>query len=503
MPTTKVPRLDPSVNRKIRDAALRHAHLLEQYKQAQVNATLTFLNRQVLPDILQKVRSRLQRNMPGKVTTQRLKELSNSVDELLRDGMKQASKEVQAELQDFARTEAEWQRRLLETQASDYVEVDFTTPPVNQLDSILSSRPMNGAVMKDWFSTIALRGQQEIIRQLNIGQAAGETVDQLVERIQGSKVAKYTNGVFGRIRRNVESTVRTAVAHVSNATRDDTYDENNDVIQGVMIVATLDNRTTPMCRAQDGRVYPVGQGWRPPGHWNCRTTTVPVLKSWEELGIDLNEAPEGTRAAMNGQVPEAITYEDWLAAQPEDVQDEVLGTTRADLFRSGKITIDQFVDDKGRQLTLEELARQEGLNTEEAGLSPVVDETTPTDFVLARDKLTPELKAFLTPYSPDEYLGKETSLYLSPNQKSGFGVNPDGELISVFSLEKGRGPSLAKQAVLHGAKRLDCIGPKLVSLYKTVGFRVVDQIPWDDKYAPPNWNYDRFGTPDIYIMERT
>ena len=29
--------------------------------------------------------------------------------------------------------------------------------------------------------------------------------------------------------------------------------------------------------------------------------------------------------------------------------------------------------------------------------------------------------------------------------------------------------------------------------------KVVDQ--WDDKYAPPDWDYERDGRPDIYYME--
>mgnify|MGYP003686093783 FL=1 len=42
----------------------------------------------------------------------------------------------------------------------------------------------------------------------------------------------------------------------------------------------------------------------------------------------------------------------------------MLGPRRAALFRSGKLRIDQFVDDMGRSLTLDELAARYDLTME-------------------------------------------------------------------------------------------------------------------------------------------
>lgn len=57
---------------------------------------------------------------------------------------------------------------------------------------------------------------------------------------------------------------------------------------------------------------------------------------------------------------EAPSYSDWLKRQPEAVQNDILGATKAQLFRDGKLTLDRFVDSKGRVLTLEELKRRDG-----------------------------------------------------------------------------------------------------------------------------------------------
>jgi len=80
---------------------------------------------------------------------------------------------------------------------------------------------------------------------------------------------------------------------------------------------------------------------------------VPVLKSFRELGLDIDEIPEGTRASMDGQVPESLSYSKWLKGQDEKIQNDVLGINRANMFRAGK-ALDGFID-QGRLVTLEGL----------------------------------------------------------------------------------------------------------------------------------------------------
>lgn len=125
---------------------------------------------------------------------------------------------------------------------------------------------------------------------------------------------------------------------------------------------------------------------------------------------------------------------------------------------------------------------------------------SPEEFIEQRNGLHSDKQCFLTLYKPDEYLNKNTQLYLSEDKQCGFGIDPDGQLISVFSLEPARGSIIVKESVARGAKYLSCLGEKPRELYGTVGFKVVKQLPWDDKYAPPGWNRERFGEPDCYDM---
>jgi len=103
---------------------------------------------------------------------------------------------------------------------------------------------------------------------------------------------------------------------------------NEDVLAGVQWVSTLDDRTMPICQNRDGMTYELNGGPRPPAHPNCRSTAIPITRSWEELGQDGDEIPEGTRASMDGQVPRSVSFYEWLKKQPESVQREALGPRR-------------------------------------------------------------------------------------------------------------------------------------------------------------------------------
>lgn len=95
-------------------------------------------------------------------------------------------------------------------------------------------------------------------------------------------------------------------------------------------------------------------------HFCCRSTETLILKSWRELGIDIGEMDEGTRASMDGQVPGKTSYLEWLARQPAQRQDQVLGAERGRLFRAGEINLADMFTDKGEWISLERLKQLSG-----------------------------------------------------------------------------------------------------------------------------------------------
>ena len=108
-----------------------------------------------------------------------------------------------------------------------------------------------------------------------------------------------------------------------------------------------------------GHKVPYLQG---PGkiHFCCRSTESLILKSWRELGIDVDEMDEGTRASMDGQVPAKTTYLEWLRKQFPQRQDDVLGAERGRMFRAGEIELGEMFTDKGEWISLKQLQARSG-----------------------------------------------------------------------------------------------------------------------------------------------
>lgn len=202
-----------------------------------------------------------------------------------------------------------------------------------------------------------------------MGFVEGETIDQMVRRLRGTRALGYADGLMEIDRRGAEALVRTAVNHTANYARQAVFEANPDLIEEWEFVATLDGRTTLTCAGLSGQTFKLGAGPQPPRHWGCRSTSVPVLKAaWGALGLSKSEIDPGTQASMDGQVAADITYSQWLKGKPAAFQDEILGPARGKLFREGGLALDRFVDRKGREYTLEELRKRDAAAFEKAGM---------------------------------------------------------------------------------------------------------------------------------------
>lgn len=358
----RIDRLSKSLNDQLLGGSIRHGIYLERLKNSLVREVLAYLNDQVFPDVVSTLQGRLERLVgePDVWTTKRYRDLVALVREILDNGVGQARDAFVGEMDKLAAHEAAWQKKAVDA-AAVHIDVGFDLPSPEILKQIVREQPFAGMVMKDWFEKLNTNTADRLISQVNLGLAQGETIEMMVQRVRGTKALAYSDGVLDVSRREAEAIVRTAATHVTARAREATFQENDDIVKGVMWDATLDDVTCPICGKLDGQVYETGKGPRPPAHVNCRCSPTPVLKSWEELGIPLREAPAATRASANGEVPDTLTYQDWLADQDEETQSDVLGATRAKLFRSGELELRQFSNDRGQLLTLDQLAKKEGV----------------------------------------------------------------------------------------------------------------------------------------------
>ena len=259
------------------------------------------------------------------------------------------------ELFELAGSEGAWIEKVMNGELPDGLPIQYNiaSPTAEQLFAAVNSRPFEGNILKEYYDRLPATIMEPVQRTLAQGFVEGRTTPQIIRDLRGTRAAKYTDGILQQPRRSIEKLVRTAVNHTATTAREEVYKNNEDLISAVRWVSTLDMRTSEICMGLDGQVFEPGVGPRPPAHWNCRSSTTPVVKSWKELGFNIDELPPGTRASMDGQVPATETYQTWLAGQSAAVQDEALGPERAALFRDG-MTVDRFTAD-GRTLTLDEL----------------------------------------------------------------------------------------------------------------------------------------------------
>ena len=341
-----------TVNEQLLNRAIRHQIYIQQYGSGVAEDIVKELAR-AEQELLGKVAARLVKAEKigfdrGPWTTKRLSTITAGLGEIVDNKYSATYKDMlKPKMLELAKAEADFTVGGFDSTVP--VKLEYELPSPQMLRSMVLSEPFEGAVMGKWWKGVATGEKEQIQRALRQGLVQGETTAQIVRRLSGPK------GVLDIARHHATAVIRTATNHVSSGARAQTYQQNSKYIKSEKIVATLDSRTSEICRFQDGRVYPVGDGPRPPFHFNCRTTVIAVLKSWKEMGIPLKEAPAGTRASMNGQVPADLTYKQWFKAQPPGFKRELLGPSRYKMYASGLEDVTKFATPAGKIYNLKQL----------------------------------------------------------------------------------------------------------------------------------------------------
>ena len=376
------------INDDIFDKIMAHAVDLDRFASGTSRRVADYLDA-LSQELEDKIRAA---GLDGKETVKRARQ-----EALIAQARKSISKVykttvdyVNGHITELVDIEAKWLGKLIPTVFEVLVESVVLTPA--QLKRLTDTTMLRGMPQKEWWDQQTTKLRNSFAQQVRLGVGAGETTDQIVSRIRGAATGKVRvvdidgekvivqqriGGIMSVSKRDAEALVRTSIQTVSNAVRDETIDANQDIVRARMAVATLDLRTTDLCKSRDGALWgldgkPLSESpvkidypGPPPWHFNCRTTIVPITKSWKELGGKLKDGAEEKisdreRASMDGQVPAKLTYEQWLKTKPKSVQVEVLGPGRWQLWNDGKITFADLVDTSGRPLTLEQLRRRSG-----------------------------------------------------------------------------------------------------------------------------------------------
>ena len=240
----------------------------------------------------------------------------------------------------------------------------------------------NGEVVSKAFRGIAVDQAERFSQVVRNGLLTGESTPAIAKRLIGRlqfgdygplsvKQLAAAGGELTAVANNqVMALVRTSINQVANAASQQVYEANQDITKKYRYIATLDTKTSARCRALDGREFEYGKGPMPPQHFNCRSTTVPILdynQLGKDLGIEnLEPPPSGKRAASGGMVPSDTTYGEWLKKQPRSVQNDAIGADKVPYFNrladkyGAKDAMAKLVRDDGSELSLDDLRKRYG-----------------------------------------------------------------------------------------------------------------------------------------------
>ena len=243
-----------------------------------------------------------------------------------------------------------------------------------QLHSMVTKTPVGGKLLNEWVNgAFDYNIQQSIKSELLTGMLIGESYKDMTKRL--------ADNVFNGLDNGMEALTRTYVQSANVNAAFDVAEANADIVKGWKWSSVAENRTCIRCLSLDSqdKVYVLGKGPTMPLHARCRCFPEFVTKTFKEMGVDVDEIEQANRPytvrgsvdPLTGKViPGKIgvgggkiietgrflgTYEDFLKTQPLNVQTQILGPGRLELWKSGKVALKDFADAKGNQYLLTEL----------------------------------------------------------------------------------------------------------------------------------------------------
>lgn len=394
----------PTSNEIMLDLAITHAIGLRRLSDGtseRVVASLSALDR----ELIHAIRDSFELIGVGGIRVRqaqirRLDRLIIKVREMRSQSVVAGMRTLRDELRDLVDTELAFQSGAIQVAVSIGSFVP-KVPSTTAAYSTANALPFNGRTLSEWVSGFRMTDTQRLIAEIKAGFSSGASPDDIVRQIKSASTVSY---------RQVWMIVRTASTHFATSARDSLFAENADIIMAERWTSVLDGQTSLICAGRDGHIGAVPGGEispelshmprlsppdaRPPAHLSCRSIMVAILfpdgivgerpfvidtRGGRERTIDFaaesRESGESVASVRKrwaesrvGRVPANTTYDQWLRRQSRSFQSEILGPTRASLFRDGGLKLDSFTDYRGRRYTVGELRSMDAEAFKRAGI---------------------------------------------------------------------------------------------------------------------------------------
>ena len=294
-----------------------------------------------------------------------LKRHRNNLQTLLRNNVKNdVSKEVSRfgtellshktnTLKEFSTSQLDFHSDNLYKEVKDFYKVQ--RPRTKELLAEVTGPNIKGpSNIKNNIQNISSGELVRIQSKVKAGLAKGASQNDIIaDVLKTTKITEY----------QAKTLTRTSITSTQTAALKKVAESNKDILKGFMFTAILDSRTSPICSYHNGKIYDIDDDqFKPPLHWNCRSSLIPVLKSKEELSLENTSRINKTELAkkkvetLTGLPPKIQSFGAWLKVQPMEIQSNLLGSMDAvNLFRQGKLSAEQFITPKGKALSIQAL----------------------------------------------------------------------------------------------------------------------------------------------------
>lgn len=317
-----------TVNEALRDLNIRHQiqlHRLSSGTAAQVNELLKAVEDDLVAQI-----AKYDPTTDGGYSKARLEKMLAAIRKINAGAYADVADFLNDHLVELAQYEADYQAAQFDkTLPFDW---PLAQPSIEALSSLVTTEPFAGRLLDEWVSGLEAGQLDRITAALRIGLVEGETVDQLAKRLRGTKALQYKDGVLDIGKRQAENVVRTATSHVTNSAKQAVFQANDDLIEKVQWLSTLDTRTTLYCMLHDGLTYPLDSGPRPPAHYNClpgdalvtaRDGITGATKRWYDGYLVIIRTASGNQLSCTPNHP-ILTDAGWVPAHLVDKGDNVV-----------------------------------------------------------------------------------------------------------------------------------------------------------------------------------
>ena len=230
---------------------------------------------------------------------QRLGEMLKQVNKIMTSVYGQELKEVTGVLSEIASDS--YLKTIYDLQQR--INTGFSVAHIDQkrIDKILRMNWSGEHFSKRIWNNTQKLGQtvkEQILEGALTGKTEREMADEIAQEFgKGAKVARRL--------------VRTESCHVSSEVNAEAYEDSD--IEMYLYLATLDLRTSEVCRELDGKRFPVsdrqvGENY-PPMHPWCRSTTIAIVD--EEYLKDMKRTYRDPETGRNEKVPLTMNYNEW------------------------------------------------------------------------------------------------------------------------------------------------------------------------------------------------